>query len=88
MSSRHSWRLRIKWIARGARGPETPQRLAYATTKLDTKVSPYAYVSPFFLLFFAFGLFPLVHHAWVSLHSVSLQKRGRDDVGRLRQIPG
>jgi cellobiose transport system permease protein len=42
-------------------------------TRLDQRVSPYAYVSPFFLLFFAFGLFPLVYTAWVSLHSVTLQ---------------
>ena len=35
--------------------------------------APYAYVLPFFLLFFAFGLFPLVYTAWVSLHEVSLQ---------------
>ena len=42
-------------------------------TRLDLKASPYAYVSPFFLLFFAFGLFPVVYTAWVSLHSVSLQ---------------
>lgn len=56
-----------------ARGP-TP-RSAWRTrlSKLDTWLSPYAYVSPFFLLFLAFGLFPLVYTAWVSLHSVSLQ---------------
>jgi cellobiose transport system permease protein len=42
-------------------------------TRLDLKLSPYAYVSPFFLLFFVFGLFPVVYTAWVSLHDVSLQ---------------
>jgi cellobiose transport system permease protein len=42
-------------------------------TKLDQRLSPYAYVSPFFLLFIAFGLFPLIYTAWVSLHSVTLQ---------------
>jgi cellobiose transport system permease protein len=42
-------------------------------TRLDLRFSPYGYVSPFFLLFFAFGLFPLVYTAWVSLHSVQLQ---------------
>src|SRR4249919_3199536 len=35
--------------------------------------APYAYIFPFFLLFFAFGLFPLVYTAWVSMHEVSLQ---------------
>jgi cellobiose transport system permease protein len=39
----------------------------------DTRFSPYAFVSPFFLIFFAFGLFPLAYTAWVSLHSVTLQ---------------
>ncbi|WP_049559235.1 carbohydrate ABC transporter permease [Nonomuraea sp. SBT364] len=39
---------------------------------LDTRVSPYAYVAPFFLLFCAFGLFPLVYTAWVSLHEWTL----------------
>ncbi|NUR85169.1 MAG: sugar ABC transporter permease [Nonomuraea sp.] len=39
---------------------------------LDTRVSPYAYVAPFFLLFCAFGLFPLFFTAWVSLHDWTL----------------
>lgn len=34
----------------------------------DRRLSPYAYISPFFLLFFVFGMFPLVYTAWVSLH--------------------
>jgi len=40
--------------------------------RLDVKGSPYAYVAPFFVLFFAFGLFPLVYTAYVSLHNVDL----------------
>ncbi|AUG81849.1 ABC transporter permease [Kitasatospora sp. MMS16-BH015] len=39
----------------------------------DVKGSPYAYIAPFFLCFAAFGLFPLIYTAWVSLHSVDLQ---------------
>ncbi|WP_084958672.1 carbohydrate ABC transporter permease [Thermoactinospora rubra] len=39
---------------------------------LDVKASPYAYVAPFFLLFSAFGLFPLVYTAFVSLHEWTL----------------
>jgi cellobiose transport system permease protein len=35
--------------------------------QLDERWSPYLYVSPFFLLFIAFGLFPLGYTAWVSL---------------------
>lgn len=36
--------------------------------RLDTRLSPYLYVSPFFLLFAVFGLFPLVYTFVVSLH--------------------
>ncbi|MHC5906605.1 carbohydrate ABC transporter permease [Streptomyces sp. S6] len=38
----------------------------------DMKWSPYAFVSPFFLLFLAFGLFPLIYTGWSSLHQVEL----------------
>ncbi|MFD5567233.1 carbohydrate ABC transporter permease [Streptomyces cadmiisoli] len=38
----------------------------------DVRWSPYAFVSPFFLLFLAFGLFPLVYTGWASLHQVEL----------------
>ncbi|MDI5972805.1 sugar ABC transporter permease [Streptomyces sp. SL13] len=39
--------------------------------RLDVKGSPYLFVLPFFLLFAAFGLFPLLYTGWMSLHSVS-----------------
>ncbi len=35
--------------------------------RLDVKASPYIYVAPFFLIFIAFGLFPIGYTAWVSL---------------------
>jgi cellobiose transport system permease protein len=38
----------------------------------DIRWSPYAFVSPFFLLFIAFGLFPLIYTGWASLHQVEL----------------
>jgi cellobiose transport system permease protein len=38
----------------------------------DVKWSPYAFVSPFFLFFVAFGLFPLLYTGWASLHRVTL----------------
>ncbi|WP_199424953.1 carbohydrate ABC transporter permease [Actinotalea solisilvae] len=34
----------------------------------DVKISPYLYISPFFLLFALVGLFPLIYTAYVSLH--------------------
>ncbi|MER5545171.1 sugar ABC transporter permease [Streptomyces sp. NPDC002589] len=38
----------------------------------DMKASPYAFVSPFFVLFAAFTLVPLLYTAWYSLHHVQL----------------
>ena len=35
--------------------------------RADVKVSPYLYIAPFFLIFIAFGLFPLGYTAYVSL---------------------
>ena len=35
--------------------------------RLDAVVSPYLYVGSFFLVFCAFGLFPLGYTAWMSL---------------------
>jgi cellobiose transport system permease protein len=35
--------------------------------RLDAKVSPYLYISPFFLVFGVFGLFPLGYTAYISL---------------------
>jgi cellobiose transport system permease protein len=56
-----------------ASGPRKPSARRIRLARLDVRLSPYAYVSPFFLLFFVFGLFPLVYTGWVSLHSVTLQ---------------
>src|SRR5687768_10240408 len=40
--------------------------------RADARWTPYAMVSPFFLLFAVFGLFPLLYTAWVSAHDWSL----------------
>ena len=37
-------------------------------SRWDVKVSPYLYVSPFFVLFAIIGLFPLLYTAFVSMH--------------------
>lgn len=36
------------------------------------RTAPYTYISPFFLLFGAFGLFPLVYTVWISLQEYRL----------------
>ena len=35
--------------------------------RVDSKVSPYLYIAPFFILFAIFGIFPLLYTGWVSL---------------------
>ncbi|WP_432546100.1 carbohydrate ABC transporter permease [Kineococcus sp. SYSU DK004] len=40
--------------------------------RAEEKGAPYAYIAPFFLLFLAFGLFPLVYTAWISLYEQKL----------------
>ena len=36
--------------------------------KLARRLAPYAFISPFFVLFAVFGLFPLLFSIWLSLH--------------------
>lgn len=70
---------RVKPQSSGGR-PQAPEdtnnvrRLAFSqqVSKWDVRLSPYLYISPFFLLFAITGLFPLVYTAWVSLHSWNL----------------
>jgi cellobiose transport system permease protein len=39
---------------------------------LGGRFAPYGFVAPFFVLFVAFGLYPLIYTGWVSLHRVEL----------------
>jgi cellobiose transport system permease protein len=41
-------------------------------SRIDTKTSPYLYIAPFFVLFLAFGLFPVLYTAYVSTQKWSL----------------
>lgn len=43
------------------------------------RLAPYGFLAPFFVLFAAFGLFPLLYTAYVSLHRVELQTTDRMD---------
>ncbi|MEZ0075734.1 carbohydrate ABC transporter permease [Planotetraspora sp. GP83] len=49
--------------------------------RADVKASPYLYISPFFLVFGALGVFPLLYTAWVSLHKWSLLSEQHTFVG-------
>lgn len=43
-------------------------------SRLDVKVSPYLYISPFFVLFALVGIFPLAYTVYVSLYKWELLK--------------
>ncbi|MHA4814379.1 carbohydrate ABC transporter permease [Streptomyces aculeolatus] len=64
--------------AEGGAAPKRPatedrrQKWRSRRYRWDAKLSPYAFISPFFLFFAAFGLFPLLYTAWASLHRVEL----------------
>ena len=57
----------------GPPGSPVPRRPARtALTRWDIKFSPYLFISPYFLLFFLFGLFPMGYTVWVALHDWEL----------------
>jgi len=60
-----------------------PRRVAFSQKigRWDVKVSPYLYISPFFILFAITGLFPLVYTGYVSLHEWNLLSGQGDFVG-------
>jgi len=47
---------------------EAPPARGAARRKRLRKLAPYAFISPFFVLFAVFGLFPLLFSIWLSLH--------------------
>ena len=55
--------------------------LSQKLSRWDFKLSPYLYISPFFILFAITGLFPLVYTAWVSVHEWNLIGGQGDFVG-------
>ncbi|MGW0465165.1 carbohydrate ABC transporter permease [Streptomyces sp. NPDC003027] len=70
--------------------PKTPAPHGRWRSRLyrwDLRLSPYAFVAPFFLTFAAFGLFPLLYTGWLSLHRVELggdaQWRGLENYASL-----
>ncbi|NLG21086.1 MAG: sugar ABC transporter permease [Actinomycetales bacterium] len=51
-----------------------PKRIGFGgrLSRWDLKLSPYLYISPFFVLFFVTGLFPLIYTGWVAVHDWDL----------------
>ncbi len=55
-------------------GTRRPRRLTarQRLSRWDVRLSPYLYVSPFFVLFLLVGMFPLLYTGYVSVHEWSL----------------
>ncbi|GEL95210.1 carbohydrate ABC transporter permease [Cellulomonas composti] len=60
-----------------------PRRVGFSQTlgRWDVKLSPYLYISPFFILFVVTGLFPLLYTGWVSINEWDLLKGQGDFAG-------
>ncbi|MFD8972866.1 carbohydrate ABC transporter permease [Streptomyces sp. NPDC059593] len=64
--------------------PAGPSAWRSRLHRWDTKGTPYALIAPFFLVFAAFGLFPLLYTGWLSFHRVSLYNVDRAEWVGLR----
>ncbi len=55
--------------APAAASERSPRRIAFSSrlSRWDLKLSPYLYISPFFILFALVGLFPLVYTGYIAL---------------------
>ncbi|MFE3743467.1 carbohydrate ABC transporter permease [Streptomyces sp. NPDC059096] len=56
----------------GAGGGAPRQARRNLLHRLDLGAVPYGFIAPFFLIFGAFGLYPLIYTFWISLHRVEL----------------
>jgi cellobiose transport system permease protein len=62
-------------------GISTGRGSKFKLTRLDMKYSPYLYIAPFFILFGAFGLFPLIYTGYVSTRKWTLVGGDKGSVG-------
>jgi len=49
--------------------PDPARRHRPLLSWLDVKASPYLYVTPFFIIFSIFGIYPILYTLWISLHN-------------------
>lgn len=63
--------------------PRAPRRVGFSQrlSRWDVKLSPYLYISPFFILFAITGLFPLLYTAYVSVYDWGLLGGQGDFIG-------
>jgi cellobiose transport system permease protein len=71
------------WPVAPPKDERSVRRIAFSQTlsRWDVKISPYLYISPFFILFAITGMFPLAYTAWVSVHEWNLIGGQGDFVG-------
>ncbi|MBB4934520.1 cellobiose transport system permease protein [Lipingzhangella halophila] len=60
---------------------ERRERRAALRSRLDVRLSPYLFVSPYFILFGMFGLFPVLFTFWISLHEWGLLTGNQGFIG-------
>ncbi|MCF4120088.1 sugar ABC transporter permease [Antribacter sp. KLBMP9083] len=67
----------------GGPAPRAPRRVGFSQklSRWDVKISPYLYISPFFVFFALTGLFPLIYTAVVSVYEWNLLGGQGDFVG-------
>lgn len=67
----------------GGPASRAPRRVGFSQklSRWDVKISPYLYISPFFVLFALTGLFPLIYTAVVSVYEWNLLGGQGDFVG-------
>jgi cellobiose transport system permease protein len=63
--------------------PRTPRRIGFAQRRSawDLKLSPYLYISPFFVLFLVTGLFPIAYTAVISFMDWDLVRGSGEFIG-------
>jgi cellobiose transport system permease protein len=66
-----------------ARPPREPRRIAFGhrLSRWDLKLSPYLYISPFFILFAVTGLFPIAYTAVISFMDWDLVRNSGTFIG-------
>lgn len=70
-----------------AAAPRDPRLLRrQRRSRWDVRLSPYLYISPFFLLFALVGLFPLLYTAFLSVHEWDKIYRQRGDFSGLENF--
>ena len=69
--------------ARPDRPRREPRRIAFGhrLSRWDLKLSPYLYVSPFFILFIVVGLFPIAYTAVISFMDWDLVRNSGEFIG-------